>query len=182
MLWASRFLAIWLLAMPLAANSQPLPPATAAVIDYQRIMNDARAAQSIRDQVEGRRQRYQESIASEERRLHEADRELDGQRSILQPEAFAQKSAEFEKDVAAVQRMVQDRRRELDEVSAQAFAVVRNTIIEIVGTLAEDKGFNLVLPSSGVLLFAPQIDLTEEVLLQLDQKLPDVRLTESPAQ
>lgn len=175
------WLAAWLLVWPVLALSQPLPPAVVAVIDYQRVLNEADAAHSIRDQIEARRQRYQDQIAKEERRLHDADRELEGQRSLLQPDAFAQKRQAFEKDVAAVQRMVQDRRRELDEMSAEAFAVIRNNIIEIVGQLAEDREFNVVLPSSGVLLFAPQIDLTEDVLGQLNENLPDVRVPESAA-
>ena len=44
--------------------------------------------------------------------------------------------------------------------------------------MAEERGFNLVLPSSEVLFFARTLDLTEEVLAKLDEKLPDVRLSE----
>ena len=154
----------------------PLPPAVAAVIDYQRILRDAKAAQGIRSQVEARRQRYQDQIAKEEQRLHEADKELTRQRSLLASEAFAERRQTFEEDVAAVQRMVQERRRQLDDVSALALAEVRNTLIEVVGELAESAGFNIVLPSSGVLLFSPKIDLTEDVLVLLDQRLPDVKV------
>ena len=154
----------------------PLPPAVAAVIDYQRILRDAKAAQGIRSQVEARRQRYQDQIAKEEQRLHEADKELTRQRSLLSSEAFAERRQTFEEDVAAVQRMVQERRRQLDDVSALALAEVRNTLIEVVGELAESAGFNIVLPSSGVLLFSPKIDLTEDVLVLLDQRLPDVKV------
>ncbi|MCB2052772.1 MAG: OmpH family outer membrane protein [Geminicoccaceae bacterium] len=166
------------LALPAApaAALEPLPPAVAAVIDYQRILRDAKAAQSIRRQVEARRQRYQEQIAGEEQRLHEADKALAKQRSILAPEAYAEKRRVFETDVAEVQRMVQDRRRQLDEVSASALSEVRNRLIEVVGDLAETAGFNIVLPSSGVLLFSPSIDLTEDVLNLLDRRLPDVKV------
>ena len=49
-------------------------------------------------------------------------------------------------------------------------------MIEVVGELAQARGFNLVLPSSGLLLFSPEIDLTAEVLLRLDQKLPSIKV------
>lgn len=166
---------------PSATSAQELPPAVAAVIDYQRILRDAKAAQSIRAQIEGRRKRYQDQIAKEEQRLHEADKELGRQRSVLSAEAFASKREEFESDVADVQRMVQDRRRQLDDVSAEAFAIVRDNLIEVVGTLSDSRGFNLVLPSSEVLLFSPQVDLTEEVLQLLDERLPDLRVPETSA-
>lgn len=171
-------LALWLLSAMAPLAAQSLPPAVAAVIDYQRVMREAKAAQSIRNQVEARRALYQEEIAAEEQRLLEADRELARQRSILAPEAFAERRKAFEEDVARVQRFVQERRQQLDDVSAMALGEVREAVIQVVGELAERRGFNLVLPSAGVLLFSPQIEITDEVLDELDAGLPDVRVPE----
>jgi Skp family chaperone for outer membrane proteins len=165
------------LAPPLAAQ-QRLPSAVAAVIDYQRIFKDAKAARAITDQVESRRRMYQEEIAKEEQRLHEADKELARQRSVLTPEAYAERRRDFETQVVEVQRMVQERRRQLDQAKAVALNEVRSAVIEIVGELSDVRGFNLVLPTSGVLLFSPQIDLTNEVLSRLDARLPNVKVPE----
>jgi outer membrane protein len=159
-----------------AAAETRLPQAVAAVIDYQRILREAKAAQAIRDQVETRRKLYQDQIAKEELRLHELDKDLAKQRSLLSPEAFADQRRSFEKQVGGVQRMVQERRRQLDQAAAAAGNEVRAAMIEIVGELADIRGFNLVLPSSGLLLFSPSIDLTDEVLGRLDSRLPTVKV------
>jgi Skp family chaperone for outer membrane proteins len=164
---------------PDAARAQgSLPPAIAAVIDYQRIFKDARAARSIGDQVETRRRLYQEEIAKQEQRLHEIDRQLAQQRTVLAPEAYADRRRAFEKQVGDVQRMVQERRRQLDQAKAVALNEVRSTVLEIIGELSDTRGFNIVLPSSGLLLFSPQIDLTNDVLARLDAKLPNVKVPE----
>jgi outer membrane protein len=164
-----------------AADAQKLPTTVAAVIDYQRILRDAAAAQSIRKQIEARRQAYQEEISKEEQRLHEADKAFAKQRSVLSTEAFAEKRRDFEQDVAEVQRLVQERRRELDSMAAAALNEVKEALIEIVTSIAEERGFNLVLPSSEVLFFARSLDLTEEVLAKLDARLPQVQLSEVSA-
>jgi outer membrane protein len=78
--------------------------------------------------------------------------------------------------VVEVQRLVQERRRALDQASAAALDQVKQVLIEIVTGMAEERGFNLVLPSSEVLFFARRIDLTEEVLAELDSKLPAVEV------
>ncbi|MCB1884449.1 MAG: OmpH family outer membrane protein [Geminicoccaceae bacterium] len=161
---------------PFAA--EPLPPAVAAVVDYQKILQEAKAARSVRDQIEARRERYQEQIAKEEQRLNKADKDLAAQRGVLSPEAYADRRTAFEKDVAEVQRLVQERRRQLDAVSAVALGSIRDAIVSVVEDLSDRRGFNLVLPSSGVLLFAPAIDLTGAVLDGLNAKLPDVRVPE----
>lgn len=161
-----------------APAQEKLPAAVVAVIDYQRILREAKAARAIRDQVESRRQLYQDEIAGEEQRLHEADKELARQRGILSAEAFSERRSAFEADVAAVQRMVQERRRQLDQVAASSLNEVRSAMIEVVGELSDARGFNLVVPTSGLLLFSPKIDLTDEVLARLDRKLPNIRVPE----
>jgi outer membrane protein len=167
-----------LVAPPAGAQQQPLPPTVAAVIDYQRILRDARAARAIRDQVESRRQLFQEEIAREEQRLYEADRALAAERGSLSPEAFDAKRATFEGEVAEVQRMAQERRRQLDQVAAASLNEVRSAMLQVVGEFADARGFNLVLPSSGLLLFSPRIDLTADVLQRLDAKLPNIKVPE----
>ena len=181
-----RLLAALLLALAVAgvgapgpARAQQLPATVAAVIDYQRVLREAAAARSIREQIEGQRKAYQEEISREEQRLHEADKAFAKQRSVLTPEAFAEKRRAFEQEVVEVQRMVQERRRALDEVSAQALNEVKKALIEVVTSIADERGFNLVLPSSEVLFFSRRIDLTEEVLAKLDARLPDVRVSQA---
>ena len=167
--------------VPHGAEAQKLPATVAAVIDYQRILREAAAAKSIRAQIEARRQAYQEEISKEEQRLHEADKAFAQQRSVLSNEAFAEKRRDFEQEVAEVQRLVQERRRELDNMAAAALNEVKAALIEIVTSIAEERGFNLVLPSSEVLFFSRSLDLTEEVLAKLDDRLPQVQLSEVSA-
>ena len=167
--------------LPGAAAAEGLPEPVVAVIDYQRVMQDASAARSIREQFETRRGQFQEEIAAEEQRLHEADKELARQRSELTPEVFAQRRRGFETDVAEVQRLVQQRRRQLDRASAEALDRVKQALIEVVTDMAEEHGFNLVLPASEVLFFSRRLDLTEEVMARLDEALPTVELPQVAA-
>lgn len=166
---------------PPAARAQELPATVAAVIDYQQILKEAKAARSIREQIESRRKAYQDEISEEEQRLREADQAFAKQSSIMSPEARAEKRREFEKEVVEVQRLVQERRSELDRASAMALNEVKEVLIEIVTGMADERGFNLVLPSSEVLFFSRRIDLTEEVMAELDARLPRVEVPEVAA-
>jgi Skp family chaperone for outer membrane proteins len=62
----------------------------------------------------------------------------------------------------------------LEAASAEAVNEVKTALIEIVTEIADERGFNLVLPSSQVLFFSRQIDLTDEVLSKLDARLSQV--------
>lgn len=175
---AAALCTLLLPAATLAQAGGKLPPTVAAVIDYQQILRDSRAARAIRDQVESRRRLYQEQIAQEEQRLHEADKDLASQRTVLSPDDFAERRATFESQVAEVQRMAQERRRQLDQVASAAFNEVRAAMIQVLNELSDARGFNLVVPTSGLLLFSPQIDITGDVLARLDVKLPNIKVPE----
>lgn len=164
-----------------AARAQQLPTTIAAVIDYQRILKDAAAAKSIREQIETQRKAYQDEINKEEQRLREADQSFAKQRSLLTPEALAEKRRDFEKEVVEVQRLVQERRRALDRASAVALNEVKKALVDIVTGIAEERGFNVVLAASEVLFFASEIDITEEVLAKLDGQLPEVAMPDPEA-
>jgi len=171
-----------LLALPgFPAAGDPLPPAVVAVVDYQRVLREAKAARSIRHQLEERRAAFEREVREEQARLVEKERELARQRPLLSPEAYAERRKAFEEEAARVQRLVQERRAALDRAASEAYARVRDAVVRVVSELAEEKGFNLVLPSSAVLLFAPELDLTGAVLEGVDRILPDVRVPEAPA-
>lgn len=182
--WLAALVALHLAAATLAVApghaQTSLPAAVAVVVDYQRILRDAKAAQAIRTQIDSRRKALQDQFAKEEKRLFDADKELAKQRGVLSPEAFAEKRKAFEEDVVRVQRQAQQRRRQLDQVATIALGEVRNAMVAIVGELAEERKFNIVLPSSAVLLFSPSIDLTDEVMTQLDKRLPTVKVQDKP--
>jgi Skp family chaperone for outer membrane proteins len=152
----------------------PLAPAVVAVIDYQRLLRESAAARSIRAQVETQRQAYEAEVEAERERLAEADRRLNDARDELSAEAYRERRRAFEQDVAAVQRLVQQRRRQLDEASSTAFQRIRDTVVQIIDALSDRYRFNLVLPRAEVLVFAPEIDLTAEVMAELDERLPRV--------
>lgn len=166
------------LAQPARTAPATLPPAVAAVVDFQKLMTDSKAAKSINDQIETRRKIYLEQLAKEEQRLYEADRELAKQRSVLSPEAFTKRRREFEQQVQEAQRLSQEKRRQLDAARTAAINDVRQAVVQIVNELAEARGFNVVLPSSAVILFSPELDLTAEVLTRLDRRLPVVKVPE----
>lgn len=158
------------------AQGQQLPAAVVAVIDYDKIRRDSKAGKSIRDQIETRRKSYQDQIDKEGKRLLAKDQELAKQRSVLSAEAFAEKKRALDGEARNVQRLAQERLEQLGDVTQVALRQMEQAFIEILDGLSGERGFNVVVPRSAVLVFAPAIDLTGDVMVRLDQKLPTVKV------
>lgn len=163
-----------------SADGEPLPATVAAVVDYQRVLQEAQASKSIAEQMDARRKAYHDEIAKQEQSLFEAERELSKQRTgkVLSAEALDEKQKELEAEVQAVRELTQKRRQQLEQVSAEAVRKVEQALFDVLTTIAEERGLNVVLPTSQVLFFSRQIDLTDDVLAQLDATLSEVPVTD----
>lgn len=159
------------------AAAQTLPDARIAIIDYQFIQQKSAAMIDINSQIERRRQIYQEEISLQEQELRAEDQELVRQRSILAADAFAQKRREFEARVAAVQRVVQARKKELDGAYEYGLKQIQGAVINIIAELSEIHGFNLVLSRQQIVFADSALNISEEVLRRLNERLPRVEVS-----
>ena len=158
------------------AAAQTMPDARIAIIDYQLIQQKSAALIDIKSQIERRRKIYQEEITLQEQELRAEDEELVRQRSILAADAFAQKRREFEARVAEVQRVVQARMKELDGAYEYGLKQIQGAVINIIAELSEFHGFNLVLSRQQIVFADSALNISEEVLLRLNERLPRVEV------
>ena len=167
---------------PQVQAADPLPQARIAFIDVQGVLRASEAARTVRDQIEAQRARYQEEISKQERELRTLEQELVQQRSVLAPDAFQQRRQQFEQRVAEIQRAVQARKRQLDEGYAQAMEQVRVALVEIVADIAKERQATAVLSKSAIVLAEKSIDISEDALNRLNQRLTSVTVKLPPIQ
>lgn len=157
-------------------------PASAAetsdigVVEVQLIMREALAGKSIQVQIESTRSSYEAAVLAEETRLRDLEQELVRQRSLLAPEAFADKRRDFENQVASHKRDVRARRRTLDQAYSVGVRQIQQAVTEIISEIAEQRNLMVVVPASQILFANPTLVITNDVLSELDEKLPDVTL------
>jgi outer membrane protein len=174
-----RFLAVVASAIYFAcavvpASAQGLPGV--AIIDVQRLQRDAAASKSIKAQLEKQFAVHQQEITKQENELRSAEQELSRQRTLISPEAFAERRRQFETKVANLQRDVQNRKRELDKSELAAQRTVEQALADIVQQLVTERKLTLVLSKNQTIFAAPEFDMTEEVMKRLNAKLPSVKV------
>jgi outer membrane protein len=156
------------------ATSGKFPPAVVAVVDVQKILQDSSAAKSVRDQLATRREGYQKEVTADEKKLRETEKQLATEQGKIPEADFAKKRKDFETNVRAVQQKVQDRSRTLDASFNSALAVIRENLGQIVANAANARGVTLVLDKGQVVVVESSFDMTNQVLDELNKKLPRV--------
>lgn len=149
-----------------------------AVLDVQKILRDSSAMKNIREQVIKYGSTFEKEIEKERNEIRSTNQELARQRTILSPDAFAEKRRLFEEKVVGVQRLVQQRQRELDASRNKAMAEVNKVYTEIVAKLAAERNLAIILRKVQTVFTVSTLDVTQEILSRLNNKLPTVKIDE----
>lgn len=147
-----------------------------AVVDVESIFEHSTSTQYIRKTINEISAKIQAEMSAKELNLKNIEGDLIKQRGILGEADFESKVAEFNKLVSESQKEMQIKKTSLEQAHGEAMAMVHQTIIDIIGDLAKKHDFNLVLPSSQVLFVDNELNITLEVISNLNSRLKTVEV------
>ncbi|WP_299441217.1 OmpH family outer membrane protein [uncultured Rhodospira sp.] len=176
--WLTALVAAIVLAAALPAGparaQDSFPNAAIGIIDMQRILRDSTAAQGVDQSRQQYLETYNKETAAEEQTLREEQRGLAlGPNEAPTPE-MQQRAQAFRGKVAQFEQRVAERRRNLERALSLALSKVQQMITVVADEVAAERGINLVLYRSQVPLFDPRMEMTEDVLTRLNERLPSV--------
>src|SRR5579862_1746016 len=158
------------------ARAQEVAAPVIIIVDVQQILRDSLVAKNIQGQMNDRTDRYTKEVSSQENELRRTQDDLERQRTVLSPDAFNTKMRDFQQRYDALDHGVQATRQALQQAYNDAMTRVENTALQIISDIATERKANLVVTKAAVLFEAPGLDITQDVIKRLDDKLPSVPL------
>ena len=162
-----------------AAPAQPAPAPTSLqvmVVDVQALLQNAKAAKMVRDQIEAKRAEYAKEISHQEEALRQERDNLQRQQQQLTAEQLNVKGREFQAKVNELDRDVQAKRQALERSNADALQKIQEVMVKIITDIAKDRKANLVFQRSELVLFDQGFDVTDQVLQKLDEQMPTMNV------
>jgi outer membrane protein len=146
-----------------AAQSAAPAPLSILVVDVERLLRDSKAAKSIQHQIEQQRSTYTKDLSEQ---------------------AFSGKVQEFQQKVNELRENANSKSQTLQRGSSVATNQVLQSIQQVVLEIANERKATLVLVKNNVVVVDTSLEITEEALKRLDQRLPAValNLVEAPQQ
>ena len=144
------------------------------IVNAAKIMQDSKAATSVRAQLQAKQKSFQAELDAKEKDLLAEDQSLVKQKDKVEKDAFDKKVKAFREKAAGAQRQVQEKKAQLDKAFTASLEEIQKSLVEIVKQIAAEKKLNLVIASSQVFYGDASLDITDEVLKRLDAKLPNV--------
>lgn len=182
MMLLRRLLAIFVISMLTTGivqptfSQQPRAPIF-VVVDFQRAILSSKAAKNLNEEIIKLTKSYQLELAKQEDALRNAQRELQLEADKLTPEQLQKKQETLNAQIASYQADFQQRKKKLETIDQTGSQTIRNALIDVAQNLAKQRGYNLILDKGVVIFSLDSLDITDEIIKLLDQKLPAVKIT-----
>ncbi len=147
-----------------------------AVVDVVRILTQSEAAKSIQVQREKIREGFLAEISKTEQDLSQQEKSLAAPPSGGSDEVYTQKRLAYEEDLIALRKTAQEKKRLLEEASGKAMDSLRDQLYVVVQTIANERGYDLVISSKDVIAGEKSLDITEETLRRMNKTVKDISL------
>ena len=158
--------------IPAAAPAQRLSPAVIAVVDIGRVSTECTACRAGAQQL-------QQQLQAEGQPIQTAVNALNGK----QPDAALQQriTAYQARQTSARQELATSEER-LQSTQLNVNRQISERLRPILNTVLQQRGATVILDKGSTLASGANIDVTNDVLAQLNQQLPSVSVTPLPQQ
>lgn len=180
------------LAAPAAAPAQRVPAATIVVVDTDRIYrecNACRAAQTqlqtLGQQLQQRAQALGQPIETELQSLQQAASAANSQTGAARTTAeqqIQQRAQRLEQQRTSAQQELQRMEQNLRSTQANVLQQINVRLNPIINQVMTQRGANLALDVGATLAHSNALNVTDQVLTQLNAQLPSVNVVPMPQQ
>jgi len=146
-----------------------------AVIDRQEIMSQSSAGKGLQAAGSQRAKQLQDDIQKRQEALAKQRQALEQQKATLTPQDYQNKLMDLGRQSDQLRLDFQTKKRAFDTSAQQALEQIQSQTFAIVKQIAAQRNITLVLYKDMVAWGPGAIDITPDVVAQLNQKLPSVK-------
>lgn len=149
-----------------------------AVVDVESLMTDSAAAKSIKQQMETRAKALETEMQAVEKQLREDFEKIKKESEKLSKEENEKKSQEFFKKRAEAQKSLKEKATVLRKSEGKALQKLTDAVFDVCAKLAEERKYDLVITRGNVIVGSKALDITADVMKNLDASLPTVKVAD----
>lgn len=174
------------LSLPAVASAQRIGPAVVALVDTARIYRECTACVAAQGQLQTqvnalrtRAQTLEQGLQREATPVQTAVNALAGK----QPDAaLATRIRGIQTKQDGINQELNRGEQNIRSIQANVQQQINAQLLPIITTVMGTRGANIAMDKSASISSAPALDITNEVLTQLNARLPSVNVTPLPQQ
>ncbi|MDI2090073.1 OmpH family outer membrane protein [Commensalibacter oyaizuii] len=156
------------------AKGNPPPQAVIGVISVPDVMRQSIAAQEAEKVLVERRDALQRDVQKEQKAWRAEQQQIQAKAKTMTADQIQSRGRKLQARVLNAQKDFRNRSRIIQEAAQVAFGQIERELIQLIQNVASSRNMNLVLHREQVALSVNELDITSEVVKELNKNLPSV--------
>ena len=158
------------------AQAAKVPPPVIAVLDTEKVFRESKAGANAIATIRGRAKDFEKQIYAQRDQLKAKEAELVKQKSVLSKEELQRRGAELQRQKQGLRLKAESMRANLNRGMEAAKVKLTNEIRKILPDIQKRKGVTIVIDRQRVLTFHQELNITDEVIAELNKKVTKIDL------
>ena len=145
-------------------------------IDFKLILNESNAGKKAQDFLKSKLEKGLKNLKNKEQNIQEEEKKIIQQKKLISSEEYKKKVKDLRNKVSSLQK---ERNNLLEDVAKQR-TKARNELLKnlnpILGNYMKEKKIRVVLDKKSILLADENLNITNDIMKILNQKLKSVSL------
>ncbi|MAB13979.1 OmpH family outer membrane protein [Parvibaculum sp.] len=159
-----------------AEDGATAKPAVILIVNTEQLFAQSKVGQSIRKQAQAQAEALQAENQKQSKKMEAEAKKLGDQRALLSQGEFQKKVEALQKKDRQLQKTMQEKGQAFQLGTQQARAKVQAALRPIFVDIMKERGGTVLLDQSVVLAGGVDLDITQEALKRLNEKLSDVKV------
>ncbi len=147
-----------------------------AVVNYVEIENKSLVSKDITKQMQDRQVKHQAEIKSIQEDVQKKVADLEKSSYVLTVKALEAKKTALQKELVQIDSNLKAKSEKLEAIKNNTLISLNSKIKEITAAIAKKQGYDLVISENTVVYSSEKIDITNEVIKELDAKTPKMKI------
>ena len=148
------------------------------VIDVNSLINNSKHFLEISNKINFSQQEYKNNLKNIEQNLYKKKEELENLKLIVNDEEFDIKKNEYYNEVANFENDVANFNNHYENEIINIKNIIFSKISELIQNYAIENQIDLILDKNQYLLSADKINISEKILIQLNDSIIDLEFNE----
>lgn len=147
-----------------------------AFVSYAKIESQSTVTKDIADQIQKKQDDLQREVQKIQSDVQAKVEDLEKSSSILTAKALEQKKLNLQKELVKTDEDLKAKAQKLENIKNKTLLDLNEQIKVIVTAIAKKHGYELVFSESSVVYADGNNDITDDVLRELNKKVPSVKI------
>lgn len=156
------------------AKVNPPPQAVIGVISVPDVMRQSTAYMEAEKLLVARRDNLQQDVQKEQKAWRSEQQQIQAKARTMTSEQIQGRARQLQARVLKAQKDFRNRSRIIQEAAQVSFGQIERELIQIIQNVAASHNMNLVLHREQVALSVNELDITNDVVKELNKNLPSV--------